>query len=93
FTYETLTDMLKEISMVAKLLGTNYENPQLNDVKKNFSIFYMCPANDVDYISGNNSAIPKHISVVIDFYNRFVTRLTTMMENNPNTNVISIMGP
>ncbi|MCM1325736.1 MAG: hypothetical protein NC094_05220 [Bacteroidales bacterium] len=46
-----------------------------------------------DYINPNDTSVQRHISVVIDFYHRFAKRITAMMENNKDTNVISIMGP
>ncbi|MCM1048248.1 MAG: hypothetical protein NC433_07475 [Clostridiales bacterium] len=93
YTYDTLTEMIKEIDEVADLLESDYNNPRLDNIKKNFSIFYMCAQNDTDYINRDNTAIQKHISVVIDFYHRFTKRIAAMMENNKNTTVISIMGP
>lgn len=93
YTYDVLNEMVKEILEVAALLESDYNNPRLDDIKKKFSIFYMCHQRDVDYINGDDNAIQKHISVVIDFYHRFSKRITSMMENNKNTTVISIMGP
>lgn len=93
YTYDRLNEMIKEIEETASLLEKDYNNPQLDDIKKEFSIFYMCPHDDPDHINGDNTAIQKHISVVVDFYHRFSKRITAMMENNKNTTVISIMGP
>lgn len=93
YTYDVLNEMVKEIEEVASLLESDYNNSRLNDIKKKFSIFYMCDRNDADYINRDDTAIPKHISVVIDFYHRFSKRITSMMENNKNTTIISIMGP
>lgn len=47
---------------------------------------------DEDYISGDDEAIPKHISVVTDFYRRFAKQITAMMENNKEANAVSVMG-
>lgn len=93
YTYDVLAEMIKEIDEVAALLESDYNNPRLDDIKKNFSIFYMCAQNDIDYINHDNTVIQKHVSVVIDFYRRFTKRIAAMMENNKNTKVISIMGP
>ena len=108
FTYETLKKMIEDILETAALLETDYDNPRLDEVKKKFSIFYMCSRDDPDYkkfsifnacskkglsYDGEDVAIKKHISVVIDFYHRFAKRLAAMMDNNRNTNIISIMGP
>ena len=91
YTYDTLAQMLKEIDEITTLLENDYSNPRLDDIKKNFLISYMCDQNDEDYT--NDSAVQKHISVVIDFYHRFTKRMIAMMENNKNTTIISIMGP
>ncbi len=93
YTYNVLTKIVKEIDEVASLLESDYNNTRLDDIKKNYSIFYMCYPGDIDYINRDDTAIQKHISVVIDFYHRFTKRITKMMENNKNTTVISIMGP
>lgn len=53
----------------------------------------MCNQNEADYINRDNTAIQKHISVVIDFYHRFSKRIISMMENNKFTTIISVMGP
>ena len=93
YTYEILEKMVRDIDEVATLLEVDYNNPKLEDVKKEFSIFYMCDQSDSDYVNRDNSAIQNHIAVVIDFYRRFTKRIIAMMENNKNTTVISIMGP
>ncbi len=56
--------MIKEIEEVASLLESDYDNPRLNDIKKKFSIFYMCDQSDADYINCDNTAIQKHISIM-----------------------------
>lgn len=93
YTYETLRSMLDDIAHTADLLEIDYDNPTLNDLKKRFSIYYMCPSDCEDYKSGDKQAIRRHIGVVTNFYRRFVSRLSLMMENNPETFLISIMGP
>ena len=93
YTYGTLRKMLGEIQKTADLLECDWENPRLDEVKKNFSILYMCHPDHEDYLNRNESAVKTHISVVTDFYRRFVKRLSTMMDNNPDTNVLSVMGP
>lgn len=93
YTYDKLKEMLKEIEAVSWMLENDYDNSYLNDIKKNFSIFYMCDSSKPDYINRNNAAIKNHIGVVIDFYHSFSKRLAKMMENNKNASIISIMGP
>lgn len=93
FTYQALKVMLQDVSCSADMLETDYDNPLLDNLKERFSIYYMCPCDSDDYKLGNDQAIRSHVAVVIDFYRRFVNRLTLMMENNPETFLISIMGP
>lgn len=93
YTYETLSKMLNDIESAADMLKKDYYNPMLAPIKERFSIFYMCEQNHPDWINGNKMAIEDHVDVVIDFYNRFVARVRKMMIDNPQTNLLSIMGP
>ena len=95
YNYETLEKMCDEILEVARLLETDYNNVQLDGVKEFFSVFYLCDREDPDYLNRNTSkeAMQRHVGVAIDFYRRFVDRIRKMMKNNPNTDLISVMGP
>lgn len=93
FTYERIRAMAEDINKTAELLKTDFDDPSLAELKKSFSIFYMCPRDHKDYIEGNSENIKDHIDVVTDFYKRFTKRILQMLENNPETDVISIMGP
>ncbi len=95
YTYETIEKMCEEMLIKAELLECDFDNPDLTKLKENFSVYYICENRDTDYIVGDNSpnAMKRHIRVVVHFYRHFVKRLTQMMENNPETNIISIMGP
>ena len=93
FTYDTLREMLSEMSRVSDLLDRNFDDPSLDRVKERYSIYYLCPQDSEDWITGNNAAIQKYSHLITDFYKRFISRLTKMMDNNTSTNLISIMGP
>lgn len=95
YTYESLEKMCDEILDVARLLETDYDNTKLDSIKDYFSVYYLCDKEDQDYQNCNSSkeAIQRHVGVAIDFYRRFVERLRKMMKNNPNTELISVMGP
>jgi len=41
----------------------------------------------------NLQFINKHLSVIINFYRRFVFRIEKMLDENPEWPLISIMGP
>ena len=53
----------------------------------------MCDITHPDYINCNDYAIKDHIDEVIDFYHRFVIRMRKKLNDNPQTDLISIMGP
>lgn len=93
FTYQSLQAMLQDIAYAADQLEKDYDNPALDKLKERFSIFCMCSSDSEDYKTGNGQAIRNHVAAVIDFYGRFIRRLTLMMENHPETFLISIMGP
>lgn len=95
FTYESFSKMCSEIMEVANLLETDFNNPKLDDVKKAFSILYVCSEDDPDYknVDKSEEAMKRHIDVVIDFYKRFVEKIRKAIEDYPNYNLIGIMGP
>lgn len=95
YKYDIVKRMLAEISEAADLLEKDFDNEKLKPIKKRFSIFYMVDYDDPDYIAGDstNEAIERHKECVIDFYRRFVKRLSNMMDNNPQVDLISICGP
>ncbi len=93
FTYDSVKSMLQDISRTADRLEANFDDPSLDEVKESFSIFYLCPQDSADWQADNQSAVRKYVGVITDFYRRFVARITRMMENNPTTTLISIMGP
>ena len=93
FTYDAMRNMLADIENVIMLLENDSSNQLLIPVKESFSIIYMCESSHEDYINKNEEAIDDHIDVVIDFYKRFVYRIRKMMDNNPQVDVLSIMGP
>lgn len=95
FTYEQIEHMLSEIEWAAETLEKDIENPYLEPIKENFSIFYMAERDSKDYIAGvtDDASIKRNIFVVTDFYKRFVRYMRNMMKKNPDFNLISIMGP
>lgn len=93
YTYETMNAMLDDIDDTALLLEDNYNDPRLDEVKKDFSIYNLCPKDNTDYIVGNDAAILKYKGIVIDFYRRFTARLRKMMADHPSGNLIAIIGP
>ena len=94
YTYETMKRICSEVLKTASMLKTDYENPQLMDIKKNFWVYRMVAEDDPEYEAEKDSeeATRRHIDVVIDFYNRFAEQAMNMMEKHSNTNLIRIFG-
>ncbi|MEG2426267.1 MAG: hypothetical protein RSB28_05490, partial [Oscillospiraceae bacterium] len=68
--------------------------------KESLSIFYMTECNSPVYRQALNlpreehsELIRKNISVVIDFYDRFILTMENMMRNAKGYTLISFMGP
>ncbi len=78
---------------MSELLLNDYNNKKLDELKKDFSIFYMCDKEDPDYINKNNHAVKDHIDVVVRFYKKFACLIIRMMNRHPETDVICVMGP
>ena len=79
YTYEIINNMINEINETTKLLEKDFNNKKLDNIKKNF--------NKPDEELYNNK------TEIIQSYNRFVKRIEEMMKNNPDTNIISVVGP
>ena len=94
YTYATIAKMCDDILRTADMLMFDYDNPALDDIKKEFSIFYMTDYDDEDHRQNvPPSIIKKHIYVVVDFYLRFVYRIRQSMNNNPDYDLIYFEGP
>ncbi len=97
YTYDTMKVMLNDIEECCNLLKTDYDNPKLDDLKKHFSIYTFEP--DLLYerkkLGKKKEAeiIKNNIYIAIEFYERFVHRMRTMMDNAKDYNLISFMGP
>ena len=100
YTYPTIQIMLQEIQNVANLLKTDCTNPLLDEYKAQFSIYDMTEPDSIlreeAYVATEErkkQMIEENIDVVIDFYHRFCTELSKMIEEAPDYQCISIMGP
>ncbi len=96
YTYDTMHQMLDEISKIADMLENDYDNDSLKPIIEEYSICLMIKQGSRDYNASKEvepQLIKANKHIVIDFYRRFVNRITKMMENNPRTDIISINGP
>ena len=93
YTYEAMTLLLKDMEKKKELLRTDYHNEELVELKKWFSIFYMCDRDDEDYKNPKLDSIERNIGVVIDFYERFICKMRNMMKSHAKANLIFVVGP
>ena len=92
--------MLQEIEEKARLLQEDFENPELNELIDKFSVYYFIPyeiheiAFQEDWCTTTDRiAIRDNLSIALDFYARFVSRVRKLMERNPDCECICFSGP
>lgn len=94
FTYDSIRKMIAKIREYTKILSLDYDNPVLDELKEKFYpsqfdseyYYYRNPPKKEDVIREN-------IYVAIEFYERFCNRMESMMDNAPQFNLISFIGP
>ena len=94
YTYAHFRQMLSEISHAADLLETSGFDSIPSEITKDFQASLSDKSiHQRIEIEENRLMASKHVSVVIDFYRRFVSRMGQMLTENPDWPLISIMGP
>lgn len=98
YTYEIMGWLLEDMEDTIELLRTDYDNKELEQVKKHFWFGYMLDYKNMEQSQYDTSEkadqlIKENIEVVIDFYQRFVEAMWKIMDENPEGNCISITGP
>lgn len=74
--------------------GTDFDNPMLGEIKKNFSPYTFSPETSGKLSEKKkNELYQKNIDLAIDFYIRFADRIESMLVEQPDCNVISFAGP
>lgn len=94
YTQKSIRRMLADISSIADQLENTGIHTIPSEITENYSAWLI----DADIHQKMNKEdnlqfINKHLSVVIDFYRRFVSRIEKMLDENPEWPLISIMGP
>ena len=97
YSYKTMHIMLQDIEECADLLEHEFDDSYLAGLKERYKW------QDFDPADGNwskrlsdkeaEAIIRKNIYIATDFYRRFVRRIRAMMENSPDYDFISFMGP
>lgn len=90
--------LLEDIEDTIELLRTDYDNKELDPIKKQFFYGYMVNYENMeqsqyDTDEKQDMLIRENIEVVIDFYQRFVEAMWKIMDDNPEGNCISVTGP
>jgi hypothetical protein len=89
FTNEKINNICKDIEDVCDLLIKDFNDPKLEEIRKNMSIYFFATDEERDkYNLWNISKeeqlkfIEKNKDRIIDFYHRFVKRIKILSENN-----------
>lgn len=94
YSYDTVRRMLDEIEHCAALLESDYDSPELNDLKEYFHDWGFRPGGNADQNTAEQArSFRKHIAGAADFYARFVRRMRAMMRAAPECEYIVFEGP
>ena len=89
YTYTCMKKMLKEYEDLIDLLETDDTELIKELYKKNFEGYYKATVGQ----NYTDDVYSKDCKMVRDFLKHFILHIHTMMKNNPQTNLISVMGP
>lgn len=95
YTYETIQKMLADIKMISGLLEQDFDAPELEEIKANYHA-YTFGARDLDEPLTDEQKtewIKNHKHIAIDFYERFVERMETIMRESKGCDTIVFSGP
>ena len=93
YTYESMRQMITDIKHAAELLTNDYDNPELDSIKKHLPWHSDSGKKYDEFTEDEINELRKNgVPKAIDFYQRFVGRLEKMMAL-PGTNTISFAGP
>jgi len=94
YSRESMEKIVEEIRETVSLLQTDFDNPMLGEIKKNFSPYTFSPETSGKLSEKKkNELYQKNIDLAIDFYIRFADRIESMLVEQPDCNVISFAGP
>jgi hypothetical protein len=87
--------MLADIKMISGLLEQDFDAPELEEIKANYHA-YTFGARDLDEPLTDEQKtewIKNHKHIAIDFYERFVERMETIMRESKGCDTIVFSGP
>lgn len=97
YSYDTVDLMLQDIEECAELFEHEFENPYLDYLKHGYKWYNFAPG-ELNWLEKPNekeamNIIKDNIHIATDLYRRFAKRVRAMMENAPDYEYISFMGP
>ena len=99
FSFDDIKKLINEIEEIISLLKSDYDNPKLDEIKKNYNlILYLDSRIDYRKIQAKekcNKLIKNYINEIINFYKRFIDYLERMMmiSKEYEYNLITFIGP
>lgn len=90
YEYRTVQKMIAEIRKNCSLLKADFDNPELDELKKNLSIY--SPRIDADNAK-SIQFVRENLEMITDFYERLCIQLELMMKYYPDYTCIDFMGP
>lgn len=95
YTYETIKKLLEDVKRISKLLEHDFDAPELDEIKANYHA-YTFGARDMNERQTDDQKaewIKNHKHIAIDFYERFVERMETIMRESKDCDTIVFSGP
>lgn len=99
YTFDDIRKIIEELRKIIRLLTEDYDNPYLDEIKKNYTgVLFRdnrINSNDVLENKDNSELIKNDINEIINFYKRFIDYLEVMLDKGEENgyNLISFMGP
>lgn len=92
YTRKAFRQMLQEICTVAEQLKAYGLSAVPNEITKDY--YWLIDDKQAPVNMKKNKLLTKsHISIIVDFYQRFAARMNRMLDENPDWPLISVMGP
>lgn len=93
YSFDTIRNMVEEIRAASRLLQENYDDPVLDELKKEFSWSCYTEKNWQEVSEEEKNKLRKNrVPMAVDFYERFCMRMEQMM-TCPGCDTISFAGP
>ncbi|MDR0320762.1 MAG: hypothetical protein LBI28_04595 [Treponema sp.] len=100
FSKEMVYNLCNDIQNISNVIQSNFNDPILDELKENFSIFYIASDDEQkenDFMNMTKGEIMKFIEKnkerIIDFYKCFLERIKKLVDNMDDNKGIYISSP